>query len=105
MPRGILRIFLWSLWLLVFFFPFVVLGLAALSNSVAHERVHFGPVLFFYGAALFLTVLMVFVLRAVFKFSTMSPERRTFLIKLVFLIPILPGIAFLMLLILRMFGS
>ena len=104
MLSGLVRIFFWFLWLFVFFFPFVVLGLAAFSNAETQSRVLVWPVLFFYGAALLFTVLMIFVLRAVFRFSGLTPERKAFLIKLVFLIPILPGIAFIALLILRLTG-
>jgi len=81
-----------ALWLLIFFFPFAILLLALLSKSAPDITLGAAaPLLFFYGLAIALTAGIVLIARAYFGRATTSFPARKKILKLIFLLPLLPG--------------
>lgn len=89
----------WLLWIAVFLFPFVVYLLARFSvgaNSVTAPALW--PLLFFYGLALVACIIAFLIARIAFAGMPLSHGARKNILKLVFLIPLLPGLAYVALL-------
>lgn len=98
--RGYMGLIVWSF---IFLFPFAVTLLANMSAR-AHGEVPpaLWPLIFFYGAAAILAFGALFLARVFFRIARVPQEQRTGIVKGIFLLPLLPGVAYLAVFMMRL---
>lgn len=85
----------WFGWFFVFLFPFAIYFLAwRAAGARAESLPGFWPVLFFYGLAIGISVLALVVARLFFRTLPASYNREP-IVRGIFLIPLIPGVAYL----------
>lgn len=86
----------WTLWLFVFLFPFGIFFLVRMSGGSNAGWSSLFALLFFYGVALAIALCAFFLAQRTFRARPFTLEERKRILKLIFLVPLVPGIVYIL---------